>query len=145
LETRQVLEWLVLIAGIGQLGLAIGSLWVPGVLNWRADVAKLRPLTRQVFWTYAIYIWGTNVAFGLVSTLIPTALLDQSPLASAVTGFMAVYWSGRIVIQFTYFDRSDAPTGRLVQFAEFVLVATFLFLAGTYGWACLFNALGSSG
>lgn len=65
------LEPLVVMAGLGQFGLALGNLAIPRVLGWRGDVAKLRPLTRQVFWTYAAHIWATNVAFGLVSALAP--------------------------------------------------------------------------
>src|SRR5204863_5097645 len=106
---------LVLAAGIGQLALIAASLAIPQVLRWREDTAKLRPLTRQVFWTYAVYIWCTNLAFGLVSTLAPRWLLDGSGLAAAVTGFITAYWAGRLLIQFTYFDRSDAPSGAAVR------------------------------
>src|SRR5271165_4968232 len=98
---------LIFLAGVGQIVLAAGSLAIPRVLDWRADTARLRPLTRQVFWTYAAYIWTTNLSFGLLSALAPRALLDGSPLAAAVTGFIALYWSARLVVQFTYFDRSD--------------------------------------
>jgi hypothetical protein len=80
-----VLEIAVLLAGVGQLGLAIASLAIPRLLDWRADVAQLRPLTRQVFWTYAGYIWFTNLCFGLVSTFGPARLLDRSSVAMMVT------------------------------------------------------------
>jgi len=46
----------VFVAGVGQLALIVASLAIPRVLRWREETAKLRPLTRQVFWTYAIYI-----------------------------------------------------------------------------------------
>src|SRR3954451_8466689 len=108
------LPTLVLIAGIGQLILIIASLAIPRVLNWREETAKLRPLTRQIFWTYALYIWCTNLSFGLVS-LRPAWLLDRSPLATCVTGFMTAYWVGRLLIQFCYLDRSDAPSGLHVR------------------------------
>ena len=74
----------VFVAGVCQLALISVSLAIPRVLRWREDTAKLRPLTRQVFWTYAIYIWCTNLAFGLAS-LRPSWLLDRSPLATGVT------------------------------------------------------------
>jgi hypothetical protein len=130
----QILPWLILAAGIGQLVLIVASLAIPFVLNWRADTAKLRPLTRQVFWTYSIYIWATNLSFGLVS-LKPAWLLDGSPLAACVTGFIAAYWLGRVLIQFFYFDRSDAPPGWYVKAAEVALVGLFVFLTVVYGLA----------
>ena len=62
-----MIETLIFYAGVGQLILVIGSLAIPYVLNWAEDTARLRPLTRQVFWTYAGYIWGTNLSFALLS------------------------------------------------------------------------------
>ncbi len=129
---------LVLAAGLGQLALIAASLAIPFVLRWRDETAKLRPLTRQVFWTYSAYIWATNLSFGLVS-LRPGWLLDGSPLASCVTGFITAYWVGRILIQFFYFDRSDAPPGLHVRLAEVALVALFFYLSLVYAAALLFN------
>ena len=134
----QNLPTLVLLAAIGQLVLIVASLAIPRVLGWRAETAKLRPLTRQVFWTYAAYIWATNLSFGLVS-LHPAWLLDGSPLAAGVTGFISAYWIGRVGIQFFYFDRSDAPPGPAVRLAEVGLVALFVYLAAVYSAATLFN------
>ena len=127
----------ILLAGVGQLVLALASLAIPRVLKWREDVARLRPLTRQVFWTYAAYIWGTNVAFGLVSVLAPESLLDGSTLARAVCGFIAAYWGARVVIQLFVFDRTDAPRGSLVALAEVALTALFAALTLVYGWAAV--------
>jgi hypothetical protein len=42
---------MLITAGKGQLILIVASLAIPRVLRWSDDVAKLRPLTRQVFWT----------------------------------------------------------------------------------------------
>jgi hypothetical protein len=128
----------VLAAGIGQLVLVVASLAIPSTLNWREDTVKLRPLTRQVFWTYAVYIWCTNLAFGLVS-LRPDWLLDRSPLATGVTGFIAVYWVGRVLIQFFYFDRSDIPGGLMFRFLETALVGLFVYLGLVYAAALLLN------
>ena len=129
---------LVFLAGVGQLALITASLTIPRVLRWREDTAKLRPLTRQVFWTYALYIWCTNLAFGLVS-LRPDWLLDRSQLAACLTGFITTYWVGRVLIQFFYFDRSDAPPGRLIRLAEVGLIGLFVYLSLVYGAALLLN------
>ncbi len=120
-------------AGAAQLILVVASLAIPRVLKWKADLAKLRPLTRQVFWTYAAYIWVTNLSFGLVSTLKPQLLLDRSLLSGLVCGFIAVYWAARVVIQFVYFDRSEAPKGGFFVMAETALVTLFVGLTIVYG------------
>lgn len=85
MDAHSGLQNAILIAGVGQLAIVIGSPAIPRVLRWSDDVASLRPLTRQVFWTYAAYIWATNLCFGLISSLAPGWLVDGSPLAAAVT------------------------------------------------------------
>ncbi len=133
------LERFVFLAGVGQLALVVASLLIPRVLRWSDEVAKLRPLTRQVFWTYAAYIWSINLFFGLVSVMIPAELISGQPLSQALTLFIAIYWTGRVGIQFFYFDRSDAPKGWHIVVAECLLVGLFLALVAVYGLAVLVN------
>ncbi len=133
------LEPAVRLAGLGQLALAAASTAIPYVLRWKTETAALRPLLRQLFWIYAGYILGFHIAFGLVSSLAPGWLLDGSGLATAVTGFIATYWSVRLVLQFVYLDRSDAPKGPWFSAAEAALVSLFVFLSGTYAAALVAN------
>lgn len=133
------LALLVFLAGIGQLCLVSGSLMIPVALRWSEDVAKLRPLTRQIFWTYAAYIWSTNLFFGIVSVTIPGELIAGSPVSSALTIFITIYWAARLGIQFFYFDRSDAPQGRFYVVAEWLLIGLFLSLTVVYGYAACVN------
>ena len=128
----------LILAGLGQLALAAGSLALPRMLRWMDDTSKLRPLTRQVFWTYAGYIWVTNICFGLVSTFAPDWLLDRSPLARVVTAYITAYWGARLLVQLFYFDRSEAPPGAFYQLAEVALVGLVMFLTGVYGYAAVF-------
>jgi len=123
---------LLVLAGAGQIALALGSLAIPGVLHWREETRRLSPLTRQVFWTYAGYIWTSHVAFGLVSIRLPDALLGESPLAVCATGFIALWWTARLVLQVVCFDRSARPPGALFAAAEVALTATFVGCAALY-------------
>ncbi len=61
-----------------------------------------------------------------------------------MTGFIAAYWMGRILIQFFYMDRSDAPGGLHMKLAEVALVGLFFFLALTYALAWWFNFKGGA-
>jgi hypothetical protein len=123
----------LILAGIAQLGIAFSSLLIPRFLGWREETARLKPLTRQVFWTYASYILGFHIAFGLLSLLAPSSLLDGSLLARAVSGFIAVYWLVRLTLQFVVFDRSVAVGRPLFRFAEAAYVGTFAYLVLVYG------------
>ena len=126
-----------MLAGVGQLALALGSLAVPVLLRWSEDTATLRPLTRQVFWTYAAYIWATNIGFGILSTVAPALLLDRSPLARIVCGYITAYWGARLLVQFFYFDRSSAPSGAFFTAAEVLLVTLFAVLTVVYGYVAI--------
>ena len=127
------------LAGLGQLALAAGSLLIPRILQWRAETARLRPLVRQLFWIYAAYILAFHVAFGLLSALRPEWLIEGTGLACAVTAFITVYWGARLVLQFAYLDRSDAPRGPVFRVAEAALVALFAGLTVTYASALAVN------
>lgn len=126
---------LILLAGIGQLALALGSLAIPRVLGWAEETRALRPLTRQVFWTYAGYIWSAHVCFGLLSALAPDALLERTLLAGLVDLFIALWWGARLAIQFAWFDRSARPPGAQYVLAEVGLVTMFISCTAIYGAA----------
>jgi hypothetical protein len=125
----------VVLAGLGQLALALASTTFPRAFGWRQELARLRPLLRSMFWIYAAYILSFNVAFGLVSALRPQWLLDGSPLAAAVTGFIALYWNARLLLQFTAFDRRDLPGGPGYRAGEAALVLSIAFFGAVYAAA----------
>lgn len=129
------LELLLRLAGVGQLALAAASLAIPRVLGWREETGRLSLLTGRVFWLYAAYIWGFNVSFGLLSLLAPGWLLTPSPLAAAVSGFIAAYWGIRLVAQFAWFGPGVRPPGARYRLVEAALVGLFVYLAGVFAAA----------
>lgn len=134
-------SWIFL-AGLGQIGLVAGSLVIPKILKWKDELNKVQPLIKQIFWTYAGYILVTNFCFGLISVFATNTLIDKSILATAVTGFIALYWFSRIAIQFFYFDRKNFPDGKILLLGEVLLIALFVFLTLVYGWSFYLNLKG---
>ena len=133
------IQKLVYVAGLAQVALVIGSFAIPGIQNWRAELAKVRPLIRQIFWTYAAYILVINLCFGLISVFGYRELTNGTVLAGLITGFIAVYWISRVVVQFFYFDRTDFPDGKWTKIGETLLVGLFIFLSLVYTLACYHN------
>lgn len=127
----------IILAGITQLSIAASSVLIPRLLEWRQETARLRPLTRQVFWTYASYILVAHIAFGTLAVAAPSALLDGSVLARAVCAFIAVWWLSRVVLQFAVFDRSVAATRPLFRLAEIAYVSSFVYLVLVYSTAAV--------
>ena len=136
---QTTIQLLIRFAGIGQITLVFGSLAIPKILNWKGELAKVQPLIRQIFWTYAAYILGTNLCFGLLSAFDPNDLVNGSTLAICVTGFITVYWISRVLIQFFGFGRENFPKGKWNRVGEVVLVALFIFLSVTYCLAFYIN------
>jgi hypothetical protein len=139
MNVRLMLPTLLVVAGLGQVALVVVGLALPRVRGWVAETAELRPLTRQAFWTGTVYLWCTNLGFGLISTVAPGWLVDRSPLAAAATIFFALYWGARLVLQLFFFDWTDVPSSRLLQMGESVVVGLFLYLTFVYGAATVVN------
>lgn len=129
------------LSGLAQLVLVAGSLAIPRVLGWKTELSKVQPLIKQMFWTYAAYILVINLCFGLLSITACDELLNGTFLAIIITGFIAVYWISRVLIQFFYFDRSGFPTGVLNRLAEVILTALFVVLALVYSLAFYINLI----
>ena len=129
---------LLLVAGVSQLALVVGSLWIPRVLGWRDKLAPWPGLERQMFWNYAAYIWATNLALALVS-LRPDWLLDGSPLAACVCGYAFVYWLARVLVQWLVFDLSELPSGGWHTVARALMELLFVALTAVYGLALALN------
>ncbi|WP_183574826.1 hypothetical protein HDF18_00215 [Mucilaginibacter sp. X5P1] len=138
MESIQI-DTLLRVAGLAQIALVAGSFAIPKVLNWRNELAKVQPLIKQMFWTYAAYILVINLCFGLLSVFGSKELVNGSVLALLITGFIAIYWISRVLIQFLYFDRTNFPAGKWNKLAEVLLVALFIFLSIVYSLACYIN------
>ncbi len=136
-NTHSVIETLLVLAGAGQLALAFSSLAIPHLLGWHEELQALKPLTRGVFWTYSSYTFGTNVWFGVMSIAAAGPLAAGGLLARFVTGFIAIYWGTRIVVQFTVYDRSVARERMLFRLAEIGYVVLFAGLTLVYGFVTL--------
>jgi len=129
----------VVLAGVGQLILVVASAVIPRCLDWKGPLAVLPLLMRQLFWTYAAYILGMHLFFGLISVFGTQLLLDGSPQAAILCGLMMTWWLVRIGLQFFCFDRKGIPQTRFNILAEVFLVSLFLFLTVIYGMALFTN------
>jgi hypothetical protein len=132
-------DFLLKLAGLAQVALVAGSFAIPKVLNWKNELAKVQPLIKQMFWTYAAYILVINLSFGLLSLCDAKELVNGSVLALLITGFIALYWISRVLTQFLYFDRSNFPAGKWNKLAEVLLVMLFIFLSIIYSTALYIN------
>src|SRR5262249_37193582 len=96
---RENLDWLIFLAGFGQLAVLIASALVPVRLKWTKSFQALPRLHRQLFWIYGGYIVLAIVAFGLLSLLHSGELAGGGGLARALCAYIAVFWGIRLALQ----------------------------------------------
>jgi len=130
------LEQLLCLAGLTHFGILCVSFCVPKVLNWRQELAGLSPFLRRLFWVYGIFISLVILSFGLITVFNAAALSEGTALARSFCGFVAVFWSVRLVVQFTAF--STPPLSHwFFRLGYHALTFGFAGLVAVYGWAAL--------
>jgi hypothetical protein len=129
------LPLLILIGGILHYGILIASACVPGVLNWRRELAKLEPLSRQLVWVHGAFIVLVIIGFGCLSLAMPGELASGTVLARGVSAFIATFWAARLAIQFLVFDATPHMTSVLLRLGYHGLTLVFVYFAVVYGAA----------
>lgn len=132
-----MLKLTIILCGLAHILLALGSFFIPKLLNWSTALRAVPVLIRQMFWTYAGYILAINIFFGLISIVCVDELLSESLLAKALLLLITLYWLARVIIQFTYFDKKDVPRKGFFLLGEIVLNVLFILFTLCYGWAFL--------
>ena len=61
------LELLIFAGGILHFGILLASAMVPKVLDWKASLAKLDGLFRQLVWVHGAFIVLVIIGFGVLS------------------------------------------------------------------------------
>ena len=120
------------LAGIGHFCILGASFQVPHRLNWKEDLAKLRPLNRKLMWTYGTFTVGTIVCFGILTLVLHTELLRGDRAAMGLASLIGLFWTSRLLVDFFYFSHDDWPQGKMLAVGHFLLTSLFVALAATY-------------
>ena len=130
---------LLMIAGILHFGLLLASFSVPRVLGWGSELKKVNALTRQIVLVHGSFTVLTIIAFGLVTLIAGRELLAGNRLALAVTLFIGVFWTGRLLIQLFYFDAGTWLTTPFRKIGFRALYFVFAYFAIVYLTAAWVN------
>ena len=71
---------------------------------WRAEIARLSPLTARVFVVHLGFIMLVLTGLGCLLVGSPELLVERSPLARVLLGGLVVFWTARLVVQPVVFD-----------------------------------------
>ena len=132
------LATLIRIAGVLHFGLLIAGALTPQVLDWKQDLQKLHPMTRQIIWVHGAFIVLTIIAFGLITmTQAPLLAAGANGLARAFCAFVAIFWTSRFVLQFVLFQPGPLLSTPLLKFGYHGLTIVFLYFGIIFAWAAL--------
>ena len=131
------LALLILIGGLLHFGILIASALVPRVLEWKAELDKLAPLSRHLVWVHGAFIVLVIIGFGTLATTVSSDLASGSLLARGLCLFIATFWAARLAVQFFVFDAKPYLKTAFLWLGYNGLTAVFLYLAVVFGVAAL--------
>lgn len=139
-------DWLIIAGGIGQIFTALVYPYIRHhVFDWYNDIKKLKPLNQEIARTYGRYIQGLNFSFGFIALIFKHELKEQTGLATAITGLIAAYWTGKLLTQFAYYPMYQIPKKILFKVGEVGMNTLFILFAVVYIWLFIFNLAGFAG
>ena len=128
---------LLKLTALTYLGLLAAGLLMPGVVGLREHTSSLPKFIRQLFWVYYTFIGLCLVSFGLGTFLLADQLASGTPLARAVCGFFAVFWSVRFVVATFVFDLKPYLTNHWRRAGLAAANLVFACLPFVYGWVAI--------
>jgi hypothetical protein len=135
--TPTTLANLLLLGGVCHFGILTASALVPRVLDWKAELKHLSPLSRHLIWTHGAFIVLTIVAFGVISVANAAELAGGATVSRWFCGFVAAFWGARLAIQLFLFDARPFLTNRFLKLGYHGLTAVFTYLGVVYTWAAV--------
>lgn len=128
-------------AGIGHFVILIASVQVPGKLEWKRDLAQLKPFNRKLLWVQSSFTVLTIIAFGTWTLVLHQEMLRGDRAAMGIAAFIGIYWTARILVDAFYFSHTDWPQGRQFVIGHILLTTLFSCLALTYVSVFIWNLL----
>lgn len=125
------------LASLSYLGLLAAGVVMPRVVGLRQHLFALPKFIRQLFWVYYAFIGLSLTCFGLGTFLLADQLASGTLLARAVCGFLALFWSVRLVAGTFVFDLRPYLTTRWRRMGLAAANIVFTCLPVVYGWVAL--------
>jgi len=129
------LEMLLRVGGVLHFSLLAASILAPFVLNWWSDLKKLSRLSQQIVWVHGAFIVLVIIGFAAASLLLPGELASGTPLARALCGFIALFWTARLVVQLFFYNAEPHLTHWFLRLGYRGLTGVFTYFAIVYAVA----------
>ena len=122
---------LLRLAGLICVGLVVANLVAAGRLGYARSLTGAEKLVRQIFYVHCAYIVMLISGLALLCLGWPELFLEPG-MGRVVSGFFAVFWGSRVVVQLTYYDPEYR---RRERFWDVFFLLVFLSLAVIFATA----------
>jgi hypothetical protein len=130
-------ELILKLAALPHLGLIAAGLLMPRATGLWREAQKLTPFARGLFRTYYAFIGLCLAGFGAASWFLARELTSGGPLARAACGFLAVFWSVRLVAALWVLDVKPYLTNAWWRAGYHATNVVFTALPIIYAWVAL--------
>ena len=113
------------IAAAVHLGVASANLFAFRKFHYLEHQAGVPLIVRQVFLVQNAYLMAVQVGLALLCAFFAGELTSGRPMSVAITGFLAVFWGSRVVLQLGYYDPSLRQANRVFD-VLFILADGYL-------------------
>ncbi len=122
---------LLRLAGLMCLGLIVANFVAAPRLGYARNLAGSGNLVRQIFYVHCGYIVLLITALAVLCLGWPQLLLAEG-MGQVVSGFFTVFWGSRVVVQLTYYDKTER---RKERFWDLFFLLVFFTLAAIFATA----------
>ena len=91
-------------AGAIHLALAAANFLLPGILDYRGNLARMKPIIKQIFVVHSIYLVLILLIFSAACFFFAADLAGASALGRFLCAAMAFFWLLRVPLQLFYYD-----------------------------------------
>ena len=131
----QTIELLLRLAGLICLGLIAANFVAAPRLGYARNLAGSDNLVRQIFYVHCGYIVFLIAGLALLCLGWPELFLEKG-MGRVVSGFFTVFWASRVVVQLTYYDKTER---RKERFWDVFFLLVFFTLAAIFAAATFAN------
>jgi hypothetical protein len=127
-------DTLLRLAALAHFGLIAAGLLMPKVTGLWREAAKMSPFAQGLLRTYYAFIGLCLVSFGAGSWVFAAELVSGTTLARALCGFLAAFWTLRLVAATWLLDVKPYLTSPTMTLGYHATNVVFSLLPVLYLW-----------
>ena len=131
------------VVGILMALLVVVNMVVPRQLNWREEMRLLSLLNRQIFQVHSIFIVLTLALFSALLLTSGDALLEPTRLSRAVLIGLTIFWSVRMVMQWSFYSPEIWRGDRFRTVMHYLFSAAWIYITTVFVMALWINWSGA--